>query len=167
MFRSTPVFNQPIGNWNTSAVTAMLAMFQGSLAFNQPLNDWNVSSVTTMTSMFNGAFSFNQPLNLWNTSNVTLMNSMFAGTNAFNQNIGDWNVSNVIALGSFMTLKTPTSFSTTNLDAIYNGWGSRPVQPNIVITFGTAKYTATSSAGRAILTNTTNLWSITDDGMAA
>jgi hypothetical protein len=61
--------------------------------------------------------------------------------------------------------KTPTTFSTTNLDAIYNGWSSRPVKTTIVISFGTAKYTTAASSGRAILTGSPNNWVITDGGI--
>ena len=61
--------------------------------------------------------------------------------------------------------KTPATFSSTNLDAIYNGWSSRPVKPNLSITFGTAKYTAAGQAGKNILTGAPNNWSITDGGI--
>jgi hypothetical protein len=64
-----------------------------------------------------------------------------------------------------MATKTPSTFSTTNLDAIYNGWSSRPVLASKSITFGTAKRTAASTAGRATLTNSPNLWTITDGGI--
>ena len=61
--------------------------------------------------------------------------------------------------------KTPATFSTTNLDAIYNGWSTRPVKTPITISFGTAKYTAAGAAGRAILTGAPNNWVITDGGI--
>ena len=61
--------------------------------------------------------------------------------------------------------KTPLTFSTTNLDAIYNGWSSLPsVQSGVSITFYTAKYTSASSVGRAILTGTYG-WTIIDGGI--
>jgi hypothetical protein len=94
------------------------------------------------------------------------MNSIFGASTAFNQNIGSWNISGVTDFTNFMLNKTSVTFSTTNLDAIYNGWSSLlSVKPSITITFGTAKYTAASSAGRAILTSAPNLWSITDGGI--
>jgi hypothetical protein len=61
--------------------------------------------------------------------------------------------------------KTPATFSTTNLNAIYNGWSTRPVQPNLTISFGTAKYTLAGQAGRNILTNAPNNWTINDGGI--
>jgi surface protein len=90
------------------------------------------------------------------------MNSMFQGATAFQQNLGAWNVANVTNFTNFMSTKTPATFSTTNLDAIYNGWVT--VQSSRVITFGTAKYSAAGTAGRAFLTGT-KLWTITDGGL--
>jgi len=59
--------------------------------------------------------------------------------------------------------KTPATFSTTNLNAIYNGWSTQAVQPSLNIDFGTAEYTAAATAGRLVLTGTA-LWTITDGG---
>ena len=181
MFRrnstGTSLFNQNIGGWNVSSVTTFSAMFFCSLgglnSFNNggstDINNWTLKTTGTinMDDMFNGAKVFNQPLSNWNTINVTSMSNMFQGASNFNQNIGSWNVSNVTSFSDFMLGKTPATFSTTNLDAIYNGWSALVggVKPSIVITFGTAKYTAASSAGRAILTGAPNNWTITDGGI--
>jgi len=85
----------------------------------------------------------------------------------FDQNIGAWNVSLVTNFSNFMAGKTAATFSTTNLDAIYNGWSALAggVKTPINITFGTAKRTAASTAGRAILTGAPNNWVITDGGI--
>jgi len=61
-----------------------------------------------------------------------------------------------------MSTKTPATFSTANLDAIYNGWVT--VQSSRTITFGTAKHSAAGTAGRGYLTGT-KLWTITDGGL--
>jgi surface protein len=165
MFQSATNFNQNIGPWNTSNVTDMSGMFFQATNFNQNIDPWNTSNVTNMSSMFFQATNFNQDIGSWNVSNVTDMSDMFYQATNFNQNIGSWNVSNVTNFGNFMHGKTPATFSTTNLDAIYNGWSSRPVKTPISISFGTAKYTSASSAGRAILTGAPNNWVITDGGI--
>jgi surface protein len=154
-----------ISGWSTSNVTDMSRMFQGASSFNQPINSWDVSNVTTMERMFNGASSFNQILSGWDVSNVTIMERMFQNSTSFNQSIGSWNVTGVTNFLFFMFGKTFSNYSTTNLDAIYNGWSSLPtLQPSINITFGTIKYTAGSSAGKAILQGTYG-WTITDGGI--
>jgi hypothetical protein len=89
---------------------------------------------------------------------------MFKDAPAFNQNIGTWNVANVSNFSNFMLGKTDATFSTTNLNAIYNGWSTQAVQSSLDITFGTAKYTGAATAGRLILTGTA-LWTITDGGL--
>jgi hypothetical protein len=64
-----------------------------------------------------------------------------------------------------MADKTFSDYSTTNLDAIYNGWSALPsVQSGRNITFNTIKYTAAGSAGKAILQGTYG-WTITDGGI--
>jgi len=151
-----------INLWNTSSITSVSNMFFNATAFNQSLS-FDTSAVTIMVGMFAGASSFNQLL-LFDTSNVTQMGSMFNGADAFDQNIGSWDVANVTGFMTFMNSKTPATFSTANLDAIYNGWSASGVQANCNISFGTAKYTVAASAGRAILTGV-NTWTITDGGL--
>ena len=153
-----------INNWNTSSATTMAAMFATARSFNQPINNWSVSNVTNMNQMFYEASLFNQNIGNWDTSKVTAMSQMFQAAEAFDQNIGNWNVSNVDNLTSFMPGKRSNTFSNSNLDAIYNGWSSRPVKPNLNINFGTAKYTSGGMAGKAILENSPNNWTITDGG---
>ena len=95
---------------------------------------------------------------------------MFSGTTLFNQNVGAWNVSNVTNFGEFMVSKTFNDFSSTNLDAIYNGWIVNGVKPNISsplatnISFGTAKYSQAGKPGRDTLLASPNNWRITDGG---
>jgi surface protein len=174
MFRSTQpsaadrnTFNQPIGSWNTERVTSMSNMFFRCTPFNQDIGIWNTSNVTNMTNMFQST-SFNNgnmpTINNWDTSNVTSMSFMFA-YGGFNQDISNWNVSNVANFGGFMDGKSAANYSAANLDSIYNGWSSRPVQPNLSITFGSIKYTAAGQAGKDILTGAPNLWSVVDGGI--
>ncbi len=177
MFYGASAFNnggQPMptnGNsWNTTNVTDMWGMFSYTTNFNQNIATWNTANVTTMGPMFNGSIFNNggQPIprngSSWNTALVTDMNSMFYMNDAFNQNIGTWNVSNVTDFTNFMSTKTPTTLSTANLDAIYIGWVSRPVKPNIIISFGTANRTSASTSARNALI-VANLWTITDGGI--
>jgi len=93
------------------------------------------------------------------------MQAMLFQATAFNQDIGAWNVSNVTNFIDFMRNKSAASYSAANLDSIYNGWSSRPVQPNLSISFWTIKYTAAGQAGKDILTNAPNNWTITDGGI--
>ena len=161
MFKGCSVFNSAL-TFNTSAVTNIGSMFSGCSVFNQALS-FDTSSVESMEGTFSDATAFNQPLS-FDTSAVNTMELMFNNATAFNQNIGTWDVANVTTFTDFMTGKTPATFSTTNLNAIYNGWSTQAVQPGLVISFGTAKYTAAATAGRLVLTGTA-LWTITDGGL--
>ena len=161
MFNSCTAFNQAL-SFDTSAVESMNSMFFNATNFNSALN-LNTSAVLNMGSMFEGCTAFNQALS-FDTSAVEAMNRMFKDAPAFNQNIGTWNVANVLDFNGFMTGKTDATFSTTNLNAIYNGWSTQAVQPSLDIDFGTAKYTAAATAGRLVLTGTA-LWTITDGGL--
>jgi surface protein len=139
-------------------------IFRGcsSLTTINRINEWDTSAVTDMIAMFRGCSLFNQALT-FDTSAVTKMNSMFRDATAFDQNIGTWDVANVTDFSGFMVTKTPATFSTTNLDAIYNGWSTQAVQSSLSIDFGTAEYTAAAAAGRLVLTGTA-LWTINDGG---
>jgi hypothetical protein len=89
----------------------------------------------------------------------------FRSATAFNQNIGSWNVEAVTSITNFMSSKTAANYSAANLDAIYNGWSTQSVQPNLTITFGSIKYTAAGQTGRDTLDNAPNNWTITDGGI--
>jgi hypothetical protein len=165
MFINATSFNQPLNSWNVSAAINMDGMFSNATSFNQPLDSWNVYIVSEMRNMFNNATSFNQDIGGWVVSSATNMQGMFNGATAFNQDIGSWDIANVLNFTDFMASKTPSTFSTTNLDAIYSGWSQLTVEPNLSISFGTAKYTDIGGlAGRNILTGAPNNWTIVDGG---
>jgi len=168
-------FNANLGNWNLTSAISLTQMFYRVNQFNNAgspsIANWNVSNAISIGDMFQGT-SLNQPIGVWNTSKVTSMNNMFSssgytGPIPFNQNIGTWDVRNVSSFGSsFMGGKTPSDFSAENLDAIYNGWSSQNVQRNVIIGFGTIKYSAAGAAGRAKLISQYG-WTITDGGQVA
>jgi surface protein len=126
----------------------------------------NLTGVTVLGNMFVYSPSLTNinRIGEWDTSGVTNMNGMFEGCSAINFNIGTWDVENVTDFTNFMANAT-TAFSTTNLDAIYNGWSASGVQPNCSINFGDAKYSAAGAAGRAALIAAPNNWTITDGGL--
>lgn len=190
MFSFATSFNGAIGTWTVTTANNLSSMFEGAINFNQPLNGWGASTsgFVNLNKMFKGALSFNQPLNLWNTlfvhnfdfmfenalafnGNITTWNvsntleGMFKNATAFNQNIGGWNINGVINLQDFMLGKTDLDYSSANLDAIYNGWGSQLVQPNLTANFGTIKYTVAGQPGKNLLLGAPNNWTITDGGI--
>jgi surface protein len=163
MLGSCEVFNQPLTFTSTALVTTMQSMFINCHVFNQPIGSWNTEAVTDMSFMFASCYVFNQPIGTWDTEAVTDMNHMFHTATAFNQNIGAWNVGNVTNFVDFMVTKTNATFSTANLDAIYNGWIASPktVQSGITISFGSADYTAAGAVGKGYLTGIKS-WTIQD-----
>jgi surface protein len=146
--------------WDVSNVQNMTGMFADS-SFNQNIGNWDVSNVTNMTGMFADS-QFNQPIGNWDVSSVQEMEVMFSNSQ-FNQDIGNWNISGVTNFFEFMVGKTPVTFSTTNLDSIYNGWSTKNPQTGLNIDFGSANYSSVASVGRDILTGTYG-WSIIDGG---
>ncbi len=176
VFSNCPNFNTYIGNWNAILVTTFEGMFAFASSFNNGYPS-GVSGVMTFSiktvgavnclNMFRSALAFNQDISATNTVAVSNMSGMFNSATSFNQNIGTLNISNVANFTNFMIGKTPATFSSANLDAIYNGWSALVggVKPGITITFGSAKYTSASSAGRAILTGAPNNWVVTDGGI--
>jgi len=71
----------------------------------------------------------------------------------------------VTNIASFMNQRTDANYSATNLDSIYNNWSLLTLNPNLIIDFGTIKYTSAGQAGRNILTGAPNNWTITDGGI--
>lgn len=165
MFRGCTVFNQLLNSWDTSSVTTMRQTFRDADAYNQRMSGWDTSSVTDMFAMFRSADSFNQDVNTWDVSNVLTMDNMFRDADAFDKSLSDWDVSSVTSITNFMSTKTPSTYSSANLAALYTGWAAHTVTSSLGISFGTAEYDSSGAAGRTTLT-TTYSWSITDGGQA-
>jgi surface protein len=127
----------------------------------------NLTGITDLYYMFGGCTSLTSinRIGEWNTSAITNMNAMFQLCDQINFNIGTWDVGNVADFTDFMDSAT-TTFSTTNLNAIYNGWSASGVQNDCSITFGTAEYTtAGGQAGKDILISVVYYnWTIIDGG---
>jgi len=167
-------FNQPIGNWNLSKVTNASFMMNGQALFDQNIGNWDLSKLVTASGMFKMLSSpypsaiFNNggsdSIRNWSMASASLINTMFENTYGFNQPVDNWNVSNVTNASSFMGTKSNLNYSASNYDALLIGWASRPVKPNISISFNNINYTIAASASRAILTSAPNNWTIVDGG---
>ena len=161
MFQNATSFNQNIDGWNTGSVQNISYMFAGATAFNQNIGSWNTSSVTTMSGIFEGATSFNQNIGGWTTTSVQDMSYMFNGATVFNQNIGGLNVENVVDMTDMLN---GTAISTTNYDALLNGWVEQSLQTNVPFGAQGLTYTAEGEFPRFMLTNDYT-WTITDSGL--
>jgi surface protein len=106
MLREMPLFNDNVGNWDTSSAIDFTALFSINAA--------------SATSSFNNGGS--DSIRYWNTSNVTTMNGMFNGQSKFNQPIGDWDVSNVTDMG--LMLQGPA----TAPHGVFNNGGSDSIK---------------------------------------
>ena len=165
------IFDHPLNSWDVSNVTNMGEIFRNS-SFDHPLNNWDVSNVTNMNSMFNSS-SFNQDIGSWDVSSVTNMFGMFYQDNSFNQDISDWDITSV---SDFRFFATNVTFSTSNYDAILDGWedtldsafpNGTGYTPTISINFGFSKYTANARGAVARAKLVSNFgWSILDGGEA-
>jgi uncharacterized repeat protein (TIGR01451 family) len=89
------------------------------------------------------------------------MVAMFYNATAFNQELGSWNVD---ALANATSMFTGVTLSTTNYDALLNGWASQTLQPGVIFSGGNSQYCAGGDA-RAKMISTYG-WSITDGGSA-
>jgi len=159
MFNGASAFNQNIGSWNTAAVTDMSSMFSSASAFNQNIGGWSTVSVNTMEAMFQDASSFNQDIGSWNTAAVTDMSHMFQSASAFNQDIGSWDVT---ALTDATEMFKDITLSTTNYDALLNGWNAQTLQNGVTFNGGNSKYYHGASARANMISS--DGWTITDGG---
>jgi surface protein len=153
-----------IAQWGALNISVS-AGFRGCTNLTCSATDTPIITSTSLSVHFQSCTNFNGAIGNWDVSNVTSMNNMFNAATSFNQDISDWNIANVTDFTGFMFAKTNLDYSATNLDLIYNKWSLQAVQPNISITFGTIKYTASGQAGKDVLTGAPNNWTITDGGI--
>ena len=160
IFDGATLFNQDIGNWDTSSFFSISTMLK-STSFNQDIGNWDTSTFTSLFGSFQNT-PFNQDIGNWNVSNVTTMRKMFQNNTTFDQNISSWDITSVTDFIDFMLGAT---LSTSNYDALLIGWAAQSVVYGITIHFGFSQFTAGGTAEAAKNTLTTTYgWNITDGG---
>lgn len=112
MFSETQEFTlvQGMGEWNTSSVTDMYALFKRASLANPDVSKWDTSSVTDMGYLFDSAKLANPDTRNWDTSSVTHMDNMFHGATSANPDTSQWDTSSVTDMGHMFdsaTLATP------------------------------------------------------------
>ncbi|MEL0225888.1 MAG: BspA family leucine-rich repeat surface protein, partial [Flavobacteriaceae bacterium] len=113
MFEGATAFNNggsdSIKDWDVSRVTIFSYMFDSASAFNQDIGDWDVSSVTAgnMDNMFSSATVFNQDLSQWCVTTITSTPTDFSSSSALTAaNHPVWGAGNC---GARVTLTTSDS----------------------------------------------------------
>lgn len=173
MFRDATDFNGNISNWNTSNVVNMTNMFYGASVFNQDISfkaglgvgggdAWDVSSVTSMSGMLRGLGSFNQNIGNWDTGDLTNTQNMFKDATSFDQDLSSWDVS---LLTNATSMFNGVTLSTTNYDALLNGWNAQVLKNGVVFDGGNSKYCLGEVARTNMIDAGADNWTITDGGL--
>jgi surface protein len=160
MFDYASAFNSDISNWKVDNVTDMFALFAYASAFNSDISKWNVSNVTNMSAMFYYASSFNSDISNWNVNNVTDMSNMFDYASTFNGDISNWKVDNVTNMSAMFD---NSGLSSTNYDALLNGWSLQNVQQGVIFGAAGLTYCGGEEARQNLIV--TYGWTITDGGL--
>lgn len=138
-------------------------MFAGCSVFNCDVSGWDLSTVNNIENLFATCTLFNGNVSGWNVSNVTNMVATFANCTSFNQNLSSWNV--VSLTNAQHMLFGASSFSSANLDALYNGWSALPgLQSAVMFGAESTCYTAAGDPGKTTLVGTYS-WAVTDAGI--
>ncbi|MCD8191046.1 MAG: DUF285 domain-containing protein [Clostridiales bacterium] len=86
------------GNFDTSAVTNMRAVFSGCKSLTElNVSGWNTANVTDMSWLFYGCAALTKlDVSEWNTASATNMQAMFEGcTSLISLNLSGWNTASV------------------------------------------------------------------------
>jgi hypothetical protein len=121
--------------------------FYNTLLFNNPIGEWDTSSVTSMEGMFFYAFAFHQDISHWDTFNVANMNRMFLAASAFQRDIRMWCVGNVIDADYFDYAHTAGIYNPPNFGSCSSaiaGTSPAPSTPNMRL------FITTSSANQVV-----------------
>lgn len=193
VFKNATSFNQPLAGWGTTLSEAgknsLIQTFMGATSFNQNISAWNINDGSITTDMFNGATAYNNGGSAltWTIYLVDTADRMFKNASAFNQPVSFAPVILYSAIEmfngatafnrtfsflfpsfadatDFMASKAPGTYSSTNVDDLYQRHFNLELT-DIIISFGTANYTAAGASARTSLINTDN-WTITDGGQA-
>ena len=186
MFLNNTVFNQDIGTWDVSSVTDMARMLRATTAFSQDLSSWNVANVlsfrgmfentvynldiggwtttaaTNMSDMFRNNTVFDQDISGWDLNGVTTTLRMFNGASSFDQNLGSWDVT---LLTSAVSMFSGATLSTSNYDALLNGWNAQVLNTGITFDGGNSTYCAVAAHDNMTSAVGDN-WTISDGGVA-
>lgn len=163
-FSGCNAYNQPLTGWDDvfDNVANCSKIFQNCFVFNQPVDFLNFTAATDWTEMFANARDFNQSLVSWNafSGNITTFRLMFSGALDFDQNLAGWNIAALTT--AFGMMNGATSFSTTNLDNLLNGWAAQvpTVQNNVDFDAQDTARSAASNAAVATLTGAPYNWTI-------
>ncbi len=160
MFKYASAFNGNISGWNTGNVTNMLSMFQYAVAFNQDISNWSTGRVTNMSYMFFNASAFDQNIGNWDMDSAQTISYMFYDATSFDQDLSAWNVAGIMFADDIFYGAT---LSTTNYDALLNGWDAQTLNSSIFFSGGNSTYCNGSTARAHMIAS--DLWTITDGGI--
>ena len=138
--------------------------FWGCVNLKLNINDTPILSKSdiNMYSIFRDCSSLIGNANVSNflMKNVYNLYKCFQNNHSFHIDISKWDISSINQFIDFMFGKTYLNYSVKNMDALLLGWSSRPVQPNMSISFGTIRYSAAGKVGLDILRGAPNNWTI-------
>jgi len=81
-FRDAVQFNQSLNTWviRNTATPNVSNMFEGASKYNQPMDNWDTSAIIIITSMFLNASSFDQDLSNWDIGLITTATQFLEGS---------------------------------------------------------------------------------------